>query len=235
MSPMGSPGRFFAQLLTVAFVVSLQAGTSAKAQGQGHPVVVYGWDHPRCPESGSETARRIAECLSSLTDVPVETAAVLCRGARSQDAGRALSQCMRAVLYERSGLGARRKAVDPQSAATACRWALDVPRANAVEECMRRMLFDREGLGYMRTDVSPEAAARACQQSAAPPPLSFGWLPFGWVPLPGFGTTAGLSCRAPQGDEGVRFLSECVRRLVQRKVPGDAAALACEGAVAPWP
>ena len=225
----------------------------ARSEAQTHvPLqrggVVYGWSDPRCPASGSETAERIAECLSTVmfprglhggatkAEVPVETAALLCRGARSQNASRALSQCVRGLLYERSGLGSRREAVDAQSAVTACRWAYDVPRASAVEECMRRLLYDREGLGHQRTQMSAETAAQSCQSTAAPAPLPVTWLPFGFVPVPGLhASQGGVSCQRPPGDEGVRFLSECVRRLVQRKVPADSAALACEGAISPWP
>jgi hypothetical protein len=138
---------------------------------------------------------------------------------------RALADCVRALLYERGGLGSRREAVSGEAAAVACRFATSVPDAEQVEDCMKRLLFTRGGLGYERTEMTAVEAAYLCQGVSSAPILPY--------PFPQL-------CRVPGGSEAVRFVEDCVRRLLYQRdglgerrpeVSAEAAAIACEGAL----
>lgn len=116
-----------------------------------------------------------------------------------------------------------------QAAAVACRYVTGVPEAEHVEECMKRLLFTPERLGYQRTEMTAVDAAHLCQGVPRVPVLPF--------PFPQL-------CQPPGGSEAVRFLEDCVRRLLYQRdglgerrpgVRPEAAAIACEGALSWWP
>jgi hypothetical protein len=196
--------------------------------------MVFGWDLPACLSLTEETARTIERCLQGVMHPPdgrgpkvmeAEAAALACRRARSPQAADALAGCVRGLLHERSGLGARREAVDPDSAALACGNATDEVARGAVEECVLRLLYTRSGLGYERTEVDARTAARACQTVAAPAPAGWAWY---------------ARCRPPSQLEASRFLEDCTRRVMFHReglgprregVSARAAVLACEGAL----
>lgn len=193
---------------------------------------------PSCVASLEQAADTIAHCMrvvmyprdlseAGKPQVSAAAAALLCRRARTEEAGRGLSDCVLRLLYERGGLGSRRADVEGEAAAVACRYAQDKVAAEQVEECMRRMLYERGGLGARRTEVSAMAAANACQSVAAPAPLP-------WVLAP--------VCMPPGGATASELLEECVRRLMYKReglgerrqqVSAEAALFACQGALAP--
>ncbi len=229
------------QVPRLLLLTGLLAATAAGAQSpHAHTPLLYEWDYPRCGASGTEMARIIADCMHRVMyprgatgdgkpEVHVNSAALVCRQTRSLQMSQTLSQCMRGVLFERSGLGARRKEIDDHAAATACRYATERHQAENVESCMRRLLYDRDGLGYLRTDMSPEGAAFACQAAAAPAPPPW---PFSF------------RCRPPEGEESIRFITECINRLTKTRqglghmktpIPPETAAVACEGAISWYP
>jgi hypothetical protein len=219
---------------------SLLAILAATAGAQGSPVIAFELDPVRCANSATEFARLIQDCMARVMrprgnaggerpEVEARVAAMVCRRARTPEISRTLADCVRTLMYERSGLGRRREAVSAEAAATACRFATSVPEAEQVESCMMRLLYTREGLGYQRTEMTDVGAAVVCQGVANVPSL-----PFPFQPL----------CRPPGGSEAVRFVEECVRRLMYQRdglgerrpeVSPEAAALACEGALSWWP
>ena len=218
----------------VAGVVIAQA-TAGPSRAQSSPGgLVYEWDYPRCVPSTLHMAEVMQDCLTRVMyprgiagdekpEVDVHAAAVTCRATRSYEANRSLAACVRSLLYERSGLGSRRAGMSGEIAAEACRYATSIPQAEQVEDCMRRLLYTREGLGHQRTEMSVETAAQACQGVAAPvlPPWPY-------QPL----------CHPPTGEEAVRFMEDCVKRLMYTRnglgerrpeVTPEAAAIACQG------
>jgi hypothetical protein len=226
-------------------VIAIAAGTlagllAATASAQSGPIIAFESDPIRCTASATELARVIQDCLarvmhprglagSERPEVEARLAAMVCRRARTFEMNRTLADCVRALMYERSGLGRRREAVSAEAAASACRFAASLPEAEQVEACMLRLLYTREGLGYQRTEITDVGAALVCQGVSGVPSL-----PFPLQPL----------CRPPGGSETVRFIDECVRRLMyqrdglgerRQEVTPEAAALACEGALSWWP
>jgi hypothetical protein len=156
-----------------------------------------------------------------------EAAALLCREAHTEEASRSLARCTEAVLYEREGLGDRREDVPAEAAALACRYATSQVAADTVEDCMDRLLYEREGLGPRREDMSALAAASACQRTVAPPPYPYS-----------------PACQPPTGSVANELLEDCIRRLMYQReglgrrrgeVSAEAAVLACQGALSPYP
>jgi hypothetical protein len=226
-------------------VLSLAAGglaglLAAAAGAQPRAGITFGLDPIGCATSASDLARVIDDCLrrvmyprgvagDSAPELDARAAALVCRRTRTPEMSRTLADCVRALLYERGGLGRRREAVTGQAAAIACRHATSVPDAEQVEDCMKRLLFTRGGLGYERTEITSIDAAYACQGVASAPIA-----PYLFPPL----------CPPPGGSEAVRFVEECVRRLLyqreglgerRREVTPEAATVACEGALSWWP
>lgn len=193
---------------------------------------------PSCVASLEQAAENVAHCMrvvmyprdlseAGKPQVSAAAAALLCRGARTLEAGRGLSDCVLRLLYERGGMGSRREDVEGEAAAVACRYAQDKVAAEQVEDCMRRLMYERGGLGARRTEVSAMAAAQACQSVVAPVPLP-------WVLAP--------VCVPPGGVAASELLEECVRRLMYRReglgerrqqVSAEAALFACQGALSP--
>jgi hypothetical protein len=227
--------------LLPALGTGVVAGLLAAAVGaQPRRGISFELDPIGCLTSASELARVIEDCLhrvmyprgvagGSAPELDSRAAALVCRRTRTPETNRALADCVRALLYERSGLGRRREEVTGEAAAIACRYATSVPDAEHVEDCMKRLLFTRGGLGYERTGVTAVEAARACQGVATAPIA-----PFHFQPL----------CGPPAGSEAVRFVDDCVRRLLytrdglgerRRDVNPEAAAIACDGALSWWP
>jgi hypothetical protein len=196
----------------------------------------FGLDPNACATSAWELAGVIEDCLGRVMyprgvagdeapELDSRTAALVCRRARTAETSRTLADCVRTLLYERGGLGRRREVVSGEAAAIACRYATSAPDAEQVEECMKRLLFTRGGLGYERTEMTAEAAAYACQAVSSAPLLPY--------PFPQL-------CRVPSGSESVRFVEECMRRLLYQRdglgerrpeISAEAAAIACEGAL----
>ena len=220
--------------ILLASIVALPTGA--------HPPrrLVWPWEPARCSAPATELAELIQGCVMGvmfprghagpdIPEVDASLAALACRSTRTLETSKSLSMCVRALMYERSGLGARREEVSPSAAVTACRYATSAQHVELVENCMRRLLYTREGLGNGRTELTASNAALACQGVAAPP---LGPWPF-------------LSaCGPPRGEEAVRFLDECVKRLLfkrdglgsrRHEVSADAAVLACEGVLSAWP
>lgn len=156
-----------------------------------------------------------------------DSASRLCRRAWSPEASRALSGCVRRLMFQRDGLGERNEDMDPESATFACQYAIDVNSGDVVQGCMRRMMFSRDGLGERRPEVSVKAAAYACAGTIAPQaPLSY------YLPV----------CQQQLGEETAELMTQCVKRLMYRRqglgsrrgeISSEAAAVACRGALTP--
>jgi hypothetical protein len=201
--------------------------------------IVWLWEPVRCTAPASELAELMQGCVlgvmfprghagPEVPEVDATLAALACRNIRTLEMSRSLSVCVRTLMYERSGLGARRELISAGEAVTACRYATSDDGVEHVESCMLRLLYTREGLGNGRTELTASNAALACQGVAVSPALPWPFL---------------ATCGPPRGEEAVRFVDECVKRLLfkrdghgtrRREVPPDAAVLACEGVLAAW-
>jgi hypothetical protein len=196
---------------------------------------------PACFHSGvEEAAQGIESCMRAVMfphqfgeqgepEVSAGAAALVCRGARTADAGRHLAQCVKRLLYERSGLGERRPGVSAEAAAMACRYATSEVAAENVEDCMKRLLYERSGLGQRREGMTATAAAEACRGTVAPVVEG----PYG-----------SPQCVPPRGGDATLLVEECVRRLLYRRgglgdrregVSAEIAIFACQGALSGYP
>jgi hypothetical protein len=201
--------------------------------------LVYDFQFSQCVLDASQTASWIERCMQGVMwprtldargrpVVTGTTAASICRGARTELSSRTIPQCMRSLLYTREGLGTRRADMPEDAAALACQFAHDERAVQNVADCMRRMMFDRGGLGRRRRDMSAHTAAQACR-GVAPQPA-----PFFFAPV----------CIPPSGEQAVRVMDECVRRLTRSRaglgsprpeVSADDAVIACQGALSWYP
>jgi hypothetical protein len=227
-------------LVLVLTAGSLAGLLAAAAGAQPRAGITFGLDPIGCATSSLELARLIEDCVTrvmylrgiegnSAPELDARAAALVCRRTRTLEMSRALADCVRALLYEREGLGRRREAVTGEAAVVACRHATSLPDSAQVEDCMKRLLFTRGGLGYERTEMGALDAAYLCQGVPRAPLVAF--------PFPQL-------CQPPGGSEAVRFVEDCVRRLLYQReglgerrpeVTPEAAAIACEGALSWWP
>jgi hypothetical protein len=229
--------------LALGILLSLGASpVGAEDTDAPAPTRSFRWS-PACITSAEETAVSIESCMRAVMyprqvgeqgepEVNAVAAAMVCRGARTQEASRSLAGCVKRLLFERSGLGERRPGMEPEAAAVACQHATSDVAAVNVEDCMRRLLYERSGLGARREDMSAMAAASACQETV---PVTGVRVP---RPYPSFFLLPG--CQPPLGSEATELIEDCVRRLMYRRgglgerresVAAELAVYACRGAL----